>query len=452
MKRDRILASLICTCLCVSMLGVAGCSKKEVKIYGKDNEVFATINSASLEKVKLEDENYRAYLELILDEALQVISEAKECSKEKAEKILFDEKYAIYTSFDKKVYNSLKDTYKNYEKNVMSFGSAVTDTKGNLLAVYSGGNTEGDYINYATTRTAPYSSLKPLSVYAPALEKGTISWSKTYEDSPIKQIEQENGSKRDWPANASNSYSNEQVFVYDAVKQSLNTVAVKCLQEYGVENSIRFLKENFNISLAFEESRIHTLGEDEIIGNIALGYLYDGVSPVEMAGYYQSFATGGIYTEPKTVTKICDAQGETLYERKQEGNMVMNYETAFVMNQLLQGVVTRGGTGEAAHCEGVQIGGKTGTGSEGNWFVGFTPEYTCAVWHGKELMKNQAAEMFSKAVSQFTHNEKASFPECKTVKISAYCLESGKLFSGNCRKVDKGYYTSLDTTERCDQH
>ena len=77
MKRDRILASLICTCLCVSMLGVAGCSKKEVKIYGKDNEVFTTINSASLEKVKLEDENYRAYLELILDEALLVISEAK---------------------------------------------------------------------------------------------------------------------------------------------------------------------------------------------------------------------------------------------------------------------------------------------------------------------------------------------------------------------------------------
>ena len=130
----------------------------------------------------------------------------------------------------------------------------------------------------------------------------------------------------------------------------------------------------------------------------------------------------------------------------------MNYETAYVMNRLLQEVVSKGGTGEKANCGNIPVAGKTGSGNAGYWFVGTTPGYTCAMWHGREIVENQATEMFRTAVSQFEHNEEIEFPDCKTVKTAAYCMESGKLITGTCKKVEKGYYTSIDRTERCNQH
>lgn len=453
MKFKKITAYFLCVTLCLQTFSMTGCSSKnELTIYKKDNEVLASIQRISMDKEDLEDEGYRAYLEIVLEEVVQAIMQKECCSKEEAEKQLFDEQYAIYTSFDETVYQSVKKTYTEYEEKRLNFGCAVTDTKGNLIVAYGAGDFTKGYCNYATTRTPPYSSLKPLSVYAPAIDAGTTSWSKTYDDAPVKQIKQENGALRDWPANASNTYSNKKVCVVEALEQSLNTVAVRCLQEYGVEEAVQYLKKNYNISLAFEENRLMSSGEDEIVGNIALGYLYDGVSPVEMAGYYQSFVTGGLYTVPKAVTKICDSKGNVIFQLQQEAKKVMNYETAFVMNELLQRVVSIGATGEEAHCDNILVGGKTGTGNEGNWFVGFTPEYTCAVWHGKEMHGNHTTEMFSKAVSGFKHNKEICFPKCNTVKISAYCMESGKLFSKGCRKIDKGYYTSIDVTEKCNEH
>lgn len=444
MIRRRIAVSLLSVFLIFQLFSVTGCSKKEVKIYGNDNEILASINTILLDKTKLEDEGIRSYLEIVLEETMDRLGITEEQ--------LFQEQYAIYTSFDKKVYQSLKEAYETYQDQKMSFGCAVTDVKGNLIATYSAGDFEEQYINYAKANTPPYAALEPLSVYAPAIEKGIASWSKTYMDSSFKQIVEEDGGIRDWPANASDSYSNENVTVCEALKVSLNTVAVKCLKEYGVQNSIQYLKDSFDISLSYEESRIQTMGEDEMIGNVALGYLYEGVSPVDMAGYYQTFASGGIYEEPKTVTKICDSEGKTLYELEQEGKAVLNYETAFIMNHLLQEIITKGGTGEDARCETVLVGGKTGSGSAGNWFVGFTPEYTCAVWHGKEIAGNHAPELFRNAVSEFQHDDNADFLQCGTIQKAAYCKESGKLISGKCKKVDKGYYTSVDTTERCNEH
>lgn len=453
MRTKKTIGYVLCLIILLQSIFISGCAKKEVKIFDGDGNVLASLSSAKLQDADMEDDGYRAYIEVVWDETVSIIQATENCDKEDAGKLIFENQYQIYTSFDKTIYQSLKKTYKDgYEKENLEFGSAVTDTKGHLLAVYGQTDSGDGYQNYATKITAPYSSFKPLSVYAPALEKGIISWSKAYEDSPVKQVEDEDGTMRDWPANANNQYSNEMVSVCDAIKHSLNTIAVKTLQEYGVTNSLNYLKENFNMSLAYEENQVNVKGEEEVIGNVALGYLYAGVSPIQMAGYYQVFANGGVYIEPKAVTKICDFEGESLYEFQPEGKRVMSVETAFVMNKLLQGVVASDGTGKAAQCEGVQVGGKTGTGSEGNWFVGFTPEYTCSVWHGNGIKGNQAASIFAEIISKVPNDKESEFFDCKTVKTSAYCIESGMLFSGSCQKIDKGYYTSIDTTERCNIH
>ncbi len=450
MKNTKATGLLIAGIFLFQTWFLGGCSTKEVSILDKEDKVLTTVHQANLEKEKLEKEGYRAYLDIVLDEAVQIVSEVEACSVDEAEKLIFERGYSIHTAFDKQVYDALENTQALEEG--VSFGCAVTDLQGGLLAVYSAGDFEQEYKNFATVKTPPYSSFKPLSVYSPAIDSGIATWSTMYQDEPIKQIENEDGSMRDWPANATGTYTNKGVSVYTAIQKSLNTVAVRCLQEYGVEKSIENLKEKFGMSLEFEESRLQVLGAEEIIGNVALGYLQGGVSPVDMAGYYQMFANGGTYIAPKAVREIRDTEGNTIYERKEEKKQVISVQTAFIMNQLLQNVVKPGGTGEKARCDNLLVGGKTGTGDKGNWFVGFTPQYSCAVWHGTETEKNTTSEIFSKVVSQFKHDESIQFPDTRTVQKAVFCTESGKLISDKCQKIDVGYY-SLDTElPVCDIH
>jgi penicillin-binding protein 1A len=243
----------------------------------------------------------------------------------------------------------------------------------------------------------------------------------------------------------------EKITVADAVKESLNTVAIKCLDKYGVKNSLEYMEETFNLTLDFEKKKLKTMGEDEVIGNIGLGYLQDGVSPVQMAGYYQSFANGGFYTAPTAILKICDADGQVIYRADDEMDRVVSPEAAYVMNLMLQEVV-KDGTGTAAAIEGLNIGGKTGTGPEGNWFVGFTPEYSCAVWHGTGTDSNYAAQIFAAIAGGWKHDTEKAFPESGTVKEDIYCSESGKKFSSDCTSFDKGYYLSVKCPDNCDIH
>ena len=432
----------------LSFLG--GCGKKEVVIVDNAGKEIEVLSETEYGEGKMSEAGHRAYVEVVMDEAIQIVSEEKNCSIDEAEKLIFQEGYSLYTVFEEEIYNAIAESKLLDEK--VSMGCAVTDLKGNLLAAYSAGDYEQEYQNFATKDTAPYSSFKPLSVYAPAIESGIATWSTTYMDEPIKQIEDESGRLRDWPANATGTYSNEGVGVYEAIEKSLNTIAVRCLQEYGVKNSLTFMKEKFGLTLEFEESRTYILGEEETIGNIALGYLQDGVSPIDMAGYYQVFANGGSYTEPKTIRKICDGDGKVIYERETESKQVISGQTSYIMNQLLQNVVSAGGTGKKAQCEGILVGGKTGTGDIGNWFVGFTPEYTCAVWHGISAEKNQTAELFADIVSKFEYDESLTFPENDGVQKIVFCEDSGMSVSSDCRKIKMGYYSLAVELPICDKH
>ena len=451
----KITSFLIAAIVLAQTAVISGCSQgkgKGVSIIGKGGEELALIQSISDGRKELEENDRRAYLEAVLSEAEELITKTRGCTVQKARDYLTGNECAVYTAFDDRTFESVKKAYASRNFEELTFGCAVTDLHGNLLALYSAGSGADKYVNYATEKTPPYSSFKPLCVYTPAIENGLAVWSSVYPDSPIKKIEGENGEKYDWPVNATKTYSNKNTSVAYAIKTSLNTVAVRCMQTVGVKNSFEFLESKFGLSLDFEKKKAALYGEDEVIGNVALGHLYEGVSPADMAGYYQIFANGGSYTKPHTVLKICDKNGDTVYEYKAESEQVIKSSTAYIMNCLLQNVVTLGGTGEKAGCEGVYVGGKTGTGDSGNWFVGFTPQYTCAVWHGTELVKNNACEIFSEAISGFANDEGKAFPYCAGIKKAAYCCESGMLISQKCREVDMGFFASDNIPGVCDKH
>ena len=441
----HILSGFLCVAIVCGML--CACQKKPLIIYSGTGKVLAegTKRSALLK------DRHKAYAQIVWDEAIEILSEQLNCKQEEAKKALLKKGYSIYTYYDDAVTRTIEQTYQDTTAD-FDFGCAITTLQGDLIAAYSAGQTEMNR-NFTTEKTPPYSTFKPLAVYAPALEKGLIHWSTVFEDSPYKKIEDSTGKKRDWPENATGTYSNEPVTVYHAIKHSLNTVAVKCLAKSGVNPSIEFLMEKFHMDLSEEQKRVNLYGKEEVIGNIALGYLIKGVSPVDMAGYYEVFANSGQYTEPKTISKICDAGGKTIYERKRQKKQVFSPKTAEIMNRLLQGVITPGGTGEKAALGDIPVAGKTGTGdnNSGNWFVGVTPEYSCAVWHSTYGQDNRAAETFSKIMNKVKATKKEfSFSEKVIQKI--YCTESGNLLGSKCKKVDLGYYTEGNLPDVCNIH
>ncbi len=445
----RTISALLSALMIASCLW--GCSKPQdegsITVYDNDGNVIA---EGSREKIQKSE--YFAYLERVISEAAKIVCDIEEYDESEGEKMLFKGEYKIYTAFDKNAFESIEKAYGEYE-GCFSFGCAITNWEGVLIAAYSKSAKGEDSINYSIEKTSPFSSFKPLSVYAPAIEQGIINWSSTFEDSPYKQLETAGGVMEDWPQNATNTYSYEDTVIYDALKVSLNTVAVKTLHELGVENSMNFLKESFDLTLSYEENKMKDLGEEEVIGNVALGYLYEGVSPVDMAGYYTIFSNGGTYSAPRAVLEIKDSLGESIYKDSTEPKQVISPETSYIMNQLLSGVVSLEGTGEAAYVDGVSLVGKTGTGTDysGNWFVGVTPEYSCALWHSAFGEKNCSPDMFSKIVGGLEIGPK-TFIRTEEIQKLVYCKESGKLLSDKCRSVDLGYYGPDNIPEQCDIH
>lgn len=427
---------------------MAGCAKSSGTVTVLDSQ-GNTLICLRENRIPADDSRW-AYIQLAVDEAARQLAQARGCTQQEAVDQLFSGQYTVYTAFSPAVHQAITAAMES--RSLVEVGCAVTDLRGNLLAAYSGGDTT----NYATSPTAPYSAFKPLSVYLPAVESGRAGWFTTYEDSPLKQIPAEGGGMQDWPSNATGKYSMQTVPVHRALAQSLNTVAVKCLADLGVETSMAFLQDKLGIPLAEETQVLEQAGPDEILGNIALGYLETGVSPVDMAGYYQIFGSGGRYTKPQAVTKICDASGGVLYQREHENRQVTSPEVADIMNRLLQGVVKTGGTGEQATVPGTQVAGKTGTGDNyaGNWFVGLIPGYSCAVWHGEDR-ENKADELFSRIMTGVLEEEeepKREFYAWGILNQVVYCAESGMPISDDCTRIELGYLLPGTSERPCNIH
>ena len=398
------------------------------------------------------DKEYWAYLEITFLETAEIVAQQQQCDNQQALDWLFAQGCQIHTAFDSTAFQALQ-AVKDQWGPACNTAGAITDLQGNLIAVSS--TDKGDeQINYAQARRSPYSSFKALSVYTPAIEKGLVNWSTLFYDSPYKQLKEEDGTMRDWPANATGKYSFQDVSVYEALRTSLNTVAVKCLAKVGVQESIGFLRSSFGIPLEEEKYVLETYGDGEVIGNIALGYLETGITPVEMAGYYQVFANGGLYAQPKTVKVIARKDGSAQYTQHSTPKQVISTATADMMNKLLQGVVKTGGTGVQANCSVVDVAGKTGTGDNyaDNWFVGVTPDYSLAIWHG-QYENNQADEMFASVVLKLYDalpNANRKFITHENLYPLAYCAHSGKAYSGDCARIETGYFVSKDALPLCD--
>lgn len=161
------------------------------------------------------------------------------------------------------------------------------------------------------------------------------------------------------------------VLLRDAVAQSINFVAQRSLKLLGPPRAVEFAR---SLGIASK------LGADL---SLALG-AYE-VTPRELAGAYSVFARGGVRIDPWLVRRVSRG-GQVLYERSPPPEQrVMSVEAAFLMTELLQGVV-RSGTGRAASALGRPMAGKTGTtnDSRDTWFAGYSTSLVCVTWIGHD--------------------------------------------------------------------
>ena len=221
-------------------------------------------------------------------------------------------------------------------------------------------------------RRQPGSAIKPILVYAPALEAGYTAASMLLDEAT------EFGDYT--PKNASGHYSGW-VTMRDAVTRSLNLPAVSLFRALGVSTCKTFAAR-FGIPFDVRDDSL----------TLALGGFTYGVSPYRLCGAYAAAANGGIYREPYTVTRVTDRSGCELYRHAARETRVLSEGNAFILTSLLKSVAERG-TAKLLNALGMELAAKTGTvgdetGNRDIWLACYNPDYAAVVWMGFDDAEN----------------------------------------------------------------
>lgn len=420
----------------------------------RDAAIAEPLDFSKGEEISTQSAVYTWYEDAVINQVLADLQSEYNWSKERARTALFSGGLEIYTCLNPDVQAAVDSVYGdrsnlNYiSGNGQQMQSAITviDNETGYVVALSGGvgeKTGSRNWNRATdTKRPPGSSIKPLAVYAPAIELGYITPNSTEVDSPYDQID-----GRDWPVNASGKYQGT-VSIAKAVRESINTVAVKTLANYVTPQvSFEFMRDKFHIKLVESMAKGDTNYTDIGLAQLGLGGLTEGVSTYEMTAAYSVFPRNGVYLEPLLYTTVLDSKGDVLLDKtgSREPEQAISQRTAYYMTEMLEGVVVgTGGTGHAANFVGQDIAGKTGTTTSRKdlWFAGYTPYYTAVVWTGYDQQErldsglgNPSTNMWRLVMSKvhaYLPYKEFPKPDASSLQTVRYCTVSGKLPSAYC--------------------
>ena len=385
------------------------------------------------------------FTDAVIEDAIELIQEARGCDASTANSLLYSGGYHIYTTLDPDIQEIVDSVYRdpsNFDNPSASgqpLGSAITvidPYTGDVVAMAGGvGEKEGSRTqNLARTRQPCGSAIKPVSVYAPAIDSNVITPANVFDDYPVRINDYGTGG---FPTNSPNRYDG-MTTVYRGLQQSKNTITVRTLELLGTENSFYFMENNLGFDLD---------AADNAISPLAMGGLTYGVTTEEMAAAFAAFANGGIYTEPRTIIEIRENDNETvMVDNSSNSKVAMKETTAYLINQILRSVVTSG-TGTGANFSGMTIAGKTGTTNNmfERYFVGYTPYYSAAVWTGyverDETIPggNPAIGIWRKVMEQVHANlENKTFPERPDgISSVTVCADCGLPPCGLCSQAGR---------------
>ncbi len=312
---------------------------------------------------------------------------------------------------------------------ILAVAGAVGEKSANRLQSYA-----------SDTRRPAGSCIKPLSLYAPAFERGLITWASLYRDRPISERD-----GKPWPANADGVYRG-QVTVGESVAHSLNPVAVAILEELGLPAAFSFARDEMGL-----HSLIPSDGNgahDCTVSSLALGQQSVGVTSRELTAAYTAFFDG-IRKAPVSYHRVLDGEGNVLLENKPEKHPTVSPETAAVMTRLLMKVNESGTASRYLRKTaslGIQTAGKTGTTQGGcdRRYVGYTPRLLAGVWMGYDYPKeltglggNLCVTIWDDLMAECERlyrgaPEKSAFELPEAVTEVEFCPLSGKLPNEFC--------------------
>lgn len=287
----------------------------------------------------------------------------------------------------------MEDYFENTENlsaevaNGLQYSMVVADSStGDIIGIIgAAGEKRGNRLfNYATAKHPPASTIKPISLYAPLIDSGTINWSTLFDDVPTETGEK-NGEIYTYPKNSPDIYEGK-INTFEALKKSKNTVASQMYEMLGAQRIYAWLKGDYGIEGIVEERKNSEgrIASDLSMAPLALGQLTDGIPLLDMTHAYTAFPGGGVLRGGRSYYGVFAFDGGVLLDNQTHEKRIMKESTASIMNMMLAGVADDGTAKMITLKESIDTAAKTGTssGNRDKLLIGYTPRYTSGIWCG----------------------------------------------------------------------
>lgn len=434
----------------------------------KDDEEEPEYTEDDIKYTDSSDSEFSSYyVEYVIDKVIEDLQEEYDLTYNEAWRKVFFGGLRIYTAVDLKAQEAAEEVYEQRKtfpdekdtKENPAVQSAITimDYSGRVVAMVGGAGEKKDFrvLNRATSSPRqPGSSIKPLSVYTPAIENNVATWSTMVQNYGIRM-----GSSR-WPVNYGGSYGNANSFVtvQYALQVSYNTVPAQLVKRMGIDPCFDFLVDDLKFTTLVTDE--NDPNYDGNFSSICVGGVSEGMTTLEMTAAYAIFGNNGYYFEPYCYYKVTNNDGTEvlLTDGDSKGEQVISESTAGVMKQLLK-TVSSSGTGAGYGVSGFENFSKTGTTSDDKdrWYVGGTPHYVAAVWYGYDKPKkitntsgNPAGKIYREIMNEIHKDlESKSFPSSSGVVARKYCKITGDIAAATCTQTATGYYRTSKIPPTC---
>ncbi|MEZ7749044.1 transglycosylase domain-containing protein [Gemella sanguinis] len=352
-------------------------TEAEAEAAKKTNIMDGIVSRSSDERVIMSsefDSRYTGYMNQIVNE----LKNSKEYKDYEGDVLNLGLK--IYTNLDPDIQKSVTDSVTNNSAGIKQASEVAmvvlkNDNSG-IAAIYGGKNQKFNGYNIATqSKLQPGSAIKPILAYGPAIEYLNWGSDHTINDSKIQGTQIQNWDRQ----------FHGNITINNALMMSYNIPAIKAYQEVGFNRVKEYASK---VGMSVTDDSLTT----------PIGGSSDGYSPLQMAAAYVPFSNNGYYATPKAIKKVYDNEGKEVKsfstdDRKQ----VIKDSTAYIMTSMLRNVVN--GIAKNAKISGADMAVKTGTTTFGqaeidkykfdadnyskdSWVVGYTSNYTLAVWQG----------------------------------------------------------------------
>ena len=407
--------------------------------------------------VEASDGIYSYHTDALINEIIQDIADKKNITEDFATNYLYLGGLTINSTQNSSIQEETETEFNKRQYNIASreggdpaqAAMVIIDHQTGQVVACVGGLGEKDTargLNRATQSTRQTgSSIKPLAVLAPGIDKKKFTAATIY-------VDEETTFEGNYSPVNYDGYLGK-ITVRRAVESSQNIPFVEMMEQIGVKTSISYLKDMGITSLTEKDESL----------SLALGGLDKGITPLEMAAGYATIANDGVYTEPTFYTEITNQTGKTIVKATPESHRVFSEQVAYILKEILTQPV-RGTNGTATYCAipGMDVAAKTGTTDENydRWLCGFTPYYTAATWFGYDqnetiyFNRQNPAGVIWANVMRNIHSGlgNASFEKPSWIQTETICADSGGIANSGCTNTYEEYFLWGTKPDNCTEH